>query len=354
MLVFSLDDDLYKWTSRGDTKKHLPDGIGNILWKLADENKYIYHIEIENYVRINLKHNEDLNRVILQKVEQSVPRGPYCFVIDAGLLGSTENAQYLLSKNRFFIVSVGANRIKNTLDNVLDNPNSKKVDVRLSKGIGTIKCGIKKGTTQASSVAAIAWKPKQDKIVYFYTNISQPLFRIDKYPRIASVYNYTHNYVDVSKMIVNRHRNIHRARIYWRSVFNDILNVLLYNSFILYSLKSKSNGTSPLSYKKYILSIFKSVFNTQTQNQNNFTRSTLIIPLLTKSSAPEKKTCEYKICNTVGNKISNKPTIVCSCHNFYFHPICSIAFHNEHLSIKTISQKDFNNVEHYTDHCGNQ
>lgn len=45
MLVFSLDDDLYKWTGRVGGKKYLPakaDSIGNILWKLADENKYIY------------------------------------------------------------------------------------------------------------------------------------------------------------------------------------------------------------------------------------------------------------------------------------------------------------------------
>ncbi|KYQ88834.1 hypothetical protein DLAC_11821 [Tieghemostelium lacteum] len=148
-----------------------------------------------------------LNQEILKRVEAAVPEGPFCFVIDAGILGSFENAKYLDSKDRFYIISVSSTRIKNTLDKVLDNPSSKKPSDRVanlytcgtlvlesnndtdneitttsttsitttSSNNATITTTTTTTTTNANrkkKMVAIAWKAKKDKIVYFYTNIS--------------------------------------------------------------------------------------------------------------------------------------------------------------------------------------
>jgi hypothetical protein len=47
---------------------------------------------------------------IVKKIEEDYPEGRYLFVIDAGCCGTYNNAQYLDSKERNFLVSVTANQ----------------------------------------------------------------------------------------------------------------------------------------------------------------------------------------------------------------------------------------------------
>eukprot|EP01132_Coremiostelium_polycephalum_P012170 gene12170-14884_t len=347
-LVFSLDDDS---SGKGGSKNFLhseADRIDNILWKLADENKYIYHFEVEKNIKRNLLPHEILNEKILRNVEKNIPKGPFSIIINAGIMGSFENALFLHKNNRRYIVSVSSDRIKKTLNAVLDDPKSNLPASRIHGEVNSARFGILNvgsstpplsTTNFKNTMCAVAWKAKEDKIVYFYSNMIHPLHPLTDdpgYPRIASVYNYTRNFVDVSKMIVNRHRNIHRAREYWRSIFNDIINILLFNSFILYSLneKKKNSSSSLLSYKDYILSIFRVVIGNiiPSTSSNSYT---LTIPSLI--SKKERRVCHLKEMCLLTN-YSKRTNNSCPCHpELRFHPECSMKYHNPGIEISFIS-----------------
>ncbi|KAM9968961.1 hypothetical protein ACTFIW_000367 [Dictyostelium discoideum] len=345
-LVFSFDDDLYKWMGKGGLKKYLAgkaDTVGNILWKLCDHNKFIYHFEVEHFCKLFLPPNKMLNTYILEHMERCVPKGPYCFVIDAGILGSFDNALLLNKKQRYFIISSSVNRLKKTMQRLFACPD---VGAAASKKIpgekGSFVCGylnVPESDRFFNKIHAIGWKAKMNKIVNFYSNIPKPLLHVSSlarrdtgfYPRIASVYNNTHNFVDGSKMVTNTTRNVHRARAYWRSVFNDILNMMMFNSHILY----KINGGT-LIYKDFILSIAEETIFKESPTSNASLGEIIRIV----STSTNRAYCNYHGCPYEGK--SKRTTSGCACHpTMHYHPNCVVYAHNPHLSV--VHRRENNN-----------
>ncbi|EGC33232.1 hypothetical protein DICPUDRAFT_154718 [Dictyostelium purpureum] len=278
---FSFDDDLFKWTGKGGLKKRIPgkaDRVGNILWKLADSNNYIYHFEIEYLVdKIKKKEKistpigeEILNRTvkILNEISSIKNRPFTCMIIDAGLLGSIQNMKTLSKNNYFFIISVASNRTGDVFQQFI-NQNKRKTNFE----VGEIKYG------QNGQCTAIAWQCKKNKTFYVLTNIPEPILKEkenelkrvsnskakkNQYekkfittPRVIWLYNNCHNYVDSSKMVINPQRNNQRARTYQRVVFNDCFYILLYNCWVSVNLFLTPNA-KPLLFREFLLYICNS------------------------------------------------------------------------------------------------
>ncbi|KYQ94134.1 hypothetical protein DLAC_04420 [Tieghemostelium lacteum] len=359
----------------GGLKKYIAgkaDCIGNITWKLCDSHKYIYHLEVEYLVKKSLKTGEILNQEILKRFESNVPKGPYCFVIDAGILGSVPNSYYLWKKGRKFIISVASNRLGKSIDqkfkDSIANLKSGKADSAFLYGIHSSgnklsknhkkRVGYKIQDDHSDSIYCIFWRAKKIKIVNFFSNIPAPIFKSSSdpiIPRIAKVYNYSHNFVDVSKMIVNKIRNVHRARTYWRSIFNDVFNVLVYNSFVLYRSREKTTIKN-ITYKEYLDSIITTILNQETTTESNFNgdqeidQQILLVHQLHKVN--NRKVCVYEACHLTRPSKEKRTQTFCICKKcksstklVYLHPTCSILYHNKKLPqlIKTINEEDESN-----------
>ena len=68
--------------------------------------RYIYHMFWEiDFPWEAGEDDEKISMLYLQELEESIPAGPYIFVMDAGLLGSYQTAQYLHKKGRSFLMS---------------------------------------------------------------------------------------------------------------------------------------------------------------------------------------------------------------------------------------------------------
>ena len=97
------------WTGKFGRKKHNPkkaDGTGLASWKVADIKRMVVFMFWENDSKPNDNSQEKICEHWLKICESKVPPGPYLFVIDAGTLGCLENAEYLHSKGRKFIIPV--------------------------------------------------------------------------------------------------------------------------------------------------------------------------------------------------------------------------------------------------------
>lgn len=336
----SCDDDLYKWMGKGGLKKRIPgkaDRVGNILWKVADSNKYIYHFIVEHLMAERCKiDGKILNEEILRDAENSLQRDKtHCFIIDAGLLGSMKNCIYLEKQNRMFLVSIASNKLGEQFPALFDNAKDHKEKYKdqkhkftdtVAKRIKDLHA-VKYGTV--NNMTIMCWRAKPDKIVYWGTNITNPIENIVKTarskdgftqvatPRAAYVYNFCHNFVDASKMVINRYRNVQRARTFWRVIFHDVFYLMLYDTWILYKIKSTQGNPNAkvLSFKEYILQVVYSLSGEQEIEAPPTTVPKLIIENRAK--------CSNEHCHHPENRSSYK----CLCHGKNFHEDCSIIIH---------------------------
>ncbi|KAM9974620.1 hypothetical protein ACTFIW_008078 [Dictyostelium discoideum] len=195
---FSFDDDLYGWNGIGGSKKRVPgkaDKVGNILWKLVDSKKYIYHFEIEYVVSKKIKearskstqaqatHIDDEqyksvgNQILksalnkLEEIPEILNRKYNCIIIDAGYLGGLENVKFLSSRGYYFIVSIASNRTGSVFNFLKSDGDSKKF--KFNK-LGEYRYA------QNGKYTAIAWQCKLDKVFYALTNIPKPIFEEEK------------------------------------------------------------------------------------------------------------------------------------------------------------------------------
>ncbi|EFA75073.1 hypothetical protein PPL_11147 [Heterostelium album PN500] len=373
--TFSFDDDLYKWTGKGGSKKIIAgkaDSVGNILWKLVDSFTYIYHFELEHYVKNIIKSQNipvNLNQEILKRTEEALDKHlgcpvnfGTCIIIDAGILGSMDNIKHLQSKGYSFIVSVAKNKCKEVMDQIIPSRkggNRKKNDFSTE---GEMSFGSNKFHT------AIAWQAKKDKTVFFFTNIPKPicqdktheLRRVSRTkktvkgevtyttkqlttPRVVWVYNNCHNYVDSTKMIINPLRNIHRARTYSRVVLNDIFYAILYNSFVAFqslehncTSSSTSEKENSLRFKNYLLEVVNKILLKNPSIERN-TRYTIVTPDLIDIEGGQEY-CFYCLNNVNTNYKEKRTKQKCFCHNIALHKDCNMYFHNPLFK--------FNNLKH--------
>jgi hypothetical protein len=109
----SFDDDLDLWKGKRGYRVYLPrkaDRTGQLSWKVVDEQRYCWHTVF--IADTPCPQNQSAAGWYLKQLDQSLPNGPYQITIDAGLLGSFKNADYLLSQGRDFIMSVASNKGK--------------------------------------------------------------------------------------------------------------------------------------------------------------------------------------------------------------------------------------------------
>jgi hypothetical protein len=116
-----IDDDLDRWKGRGRKKylKKKADRTGIASWKCVDSRSYCYHMEFEWHCNKDTcqdsisKGDLPFGQAMLQHMEQQLPSDePYLLTIDAGNLGSVQNALYLQEHGRRYLISVAKNRGK--------------------------------------------------------------------------------------------------------------------------------------------------------------------------------------------------------------------------------------------------
>ncbi|KAF2068188.1 hypothetical protein CYY_010485 [Polysphondylium violaceum] len=244
--------------------------------------------------------------------------------------------EYLNQNNFFFLISVASNRCAKVFNDLL-TPQERKTNFAK----GTIFVG------SSDKCTAMAWQCKEKKIFYLLTNIPEPFLqqktqelgrksktkKNNKFetihintPRAIWIYNSCHNYVDASKMIINRQRNIQRARTYSRVVLHDILYILLYNSFISAN-HFLPKETPSFRFRDYLLHLVNHQFSSQTPNR--YSSNTLNIPHLIPSERFLCIMCRYF--QHLVKDLYKKPyqtEKVCICHNQPLHDKCNMVFHN--------------------------
>lgn len=287
----------------------------------------------------NIKSTTPLNQKILHRAVEVVKKVdaikdyPLCFIIDAGLIGCVESMEYLNANNFFYLISVASNRCARVFNDLLTPQERKKGFAK-----GTIFFG------GSDKCTAMAWQCKEKKIFYLLTNIPEPyLQQKSKELRRKSntkkttnmklyslypiwIYNNCHNYVDSSKMIINRQRNIQRARTYSRVVLHDILYILLYNSFI--STNYFLSRSSHFKFRDYLLHIVNHQLSNNVHTQNRVFNNTVNIPTLLQRK--DKLVCV--VCRHFGHLVKDlyRPTYqterVCECHNQPLHDKCNMVY----------------------------
>eukprot|EP01133_Synstelium_polycarpum_P018564 gene18564-22212_t len=312
----SSDDDLFKWKGKGGGKKQVDgkaDDKGIMDWKVADDSHYISHLIHEYIIKpkvVNEKGHPKLNNLILKDILDNMlavgrasTRGTqYNFSIDAGMLGSVENAMTLAGHKQYFIIMTTRQNGFNVFTPILldDAFLEKEYNERAANGgkkkrksreifrdkiveerrknkddldyIDDIKYGSNDFFT------AVAWRARNKKVCYFLTNIPQPFEPFPKdatekriedkrivreivsrpAPRCAFVYTICHNYIDSGKMCINPNRNVHRARTFWRVMFHEALYILVFNCWVLH--KMIMPDTELTNLKSFILSLVNDYF----------------------------------------------------------------------------------------------
>lgn len=113
----TFDDDLDLWKGKRGMRVYLPrkaDRTGQLSWKAVDDKRYCWHMFF--VADTPCPDDETTSTFYLKMLEKILPPGPYQITVDAGLLGSLENARYLLQQERLFIMSVASNKSKNLWD----------------------------------------------------------------------------------------------------------------------------------------------------------------------------------------------------------------------------------------------
>ncbi|KAM9992059.1 hypothetical protein ACTFIZ_012737 [Dictyostelium cf. discoideum] len=320
-----------RWEGYGTEHQPLPgkaDKVGNILWKLVDNKKYIYHFEIEYVVSKKIKEaqsksklepqstqtqatqiNDDTSKSVgnhilksalnkLEEIPEILNRKYNCIIIDAGYLGGLENVKLLSSRGYYFIVSIASNRTGSVFNFLKSDCDSKKFKFN------------KLGECRYA---------QNDKVFYTLTNIPKPIFeereeqmkknsRVKNKstgtftnqpittPRFIHLYNHNHNFVDATKMVINPQRNIQRSPNYPRVILNDILYILLNNCMVVTNMFLSKQKESPFSFRELLFHLCNNQLSKISKNNNRLgSKNKIIIPELIHSIANGKPQRESTI-----------------------------------------------------------
>jgi hypothetical protein len=228
-------DNLNGWKGNFGKKKIISgkaDKTGQISWEAVDSTLFTYHIQWEYEIRKQPGEIGKISEKRLKLLEESCPPGPYLFYIDAGEFGSLENAKYLASKGRKFIMCVKGNWSKFLWETL-----HKDLEPQQWRSISS------------KTMIATSYRPRASKkYINFLTNVDDIHSSVLKKlwvkkegnhvevpaPKVLILYSKGHTYVDAVKSRTNRIQPKFHARNHWRSRVNAMLLSLVHNCMLWY------------------------------------------------------------------------------------------------------------------------
>ena len=332
----SADDDLDRSSSQGEKihniKKADVDGVPSM--KLADSFYYCFHLIWNHQFKL-----PDANPMklkfgawMLRQLESTIPNNyPYIFWIDAGCLGTYENAVYLANQGRRFGISCKSSAYSALFKHLHQNMNQWEW-----KWVSN------------SKMMAISWKQRQNatkapKFVNWLTNMpnlknsTHALFwdkkrqeTVDRQiPLIRTEYNSNHGGVDHHHQRAKEFALRRKFKRMWKHKFWATLNSMLTNILIIFQELTKTD--KKLDTITFLLDIVNSIRVKKTKyvtfQPSHFPPiTTIILHLLQTHPTGKQKRC----------RICRKKTLKCCsiCNYSPLHSgVCEIKFHNPNVNI---------------------